>query len=115
MKKRRKELPGYYNPVEIQKKRAAEAEQKTKKLVKELKKLSKEINQHCRNKEYEVAIEIANTLNQKMNKMDDETIKSISDSALRDVIVANQAIHSASKEAVLFGLSAIITFKNPFF
>jgi hypothetical protein len=113
MKKRRKELPGHYYLLEIQKKRASEQMMK-KRLVKELKKLSKEINQHRKNKDYEAAVKIANKLSQKMNDMDDETIKSISGSALRDVIIAIQAIHSASKEAVLIGLAAI-TFKNPFF
>ena len=109
----KKDFPEYYNWLEMQKKRPAELKKK-KKLVKELKKLSKEINQHRKNKDHQAAVEIANQLSQKMNDMDDETIKSISGSALRDVIIANQAIHSASKEAVLIGLS-VITFKNPFF
>ena len=109
----KKDFPEYYNWLEMQKKRPAELKKK-KKLVKELKKLSKEINQHRKNKDHQAAVEIANKLSQKMNDMDDETIKSISGSALRDVIIANQAIHSASKEAVLIGLS-VITFKNPFF
>ena len=83
-------------------------------MEKELRKLSNEINQHRKNKDYEAAVEIANMLNQKLDEMDDETIQSIAGSALRDVLVANQAIHSASKEAVLIGLSAI-TLKHPFF
>ena len=113
MKKHEKKLPGYHFLLENEKKQAAE-QKKKKRLVKELKKLSKEINQHRKNKDHQAAVEIANQLSQKMNDMDDETIKSISGSALRDVIIANQAIHSASKEAVLIGLS-VITFKNPFF
>ena len=113
MKKHEKKLPGYHFLLENEKKQAAEQAKKNR-LIRELKKLSKEINQHCKNKDHQAAVKVANQLSKKMNDMDDKTIKSIADSALRDVIGAIQAIHSASKEAVLIGLAAI-TLNHPFF
>jgi hypothetical protein len=113
MKKRRRELPGHSFLLEKQKKLAADLKKK-KKLAKELKKLSKEINQHRKNKDYEAAVMIANKLNRKLDEMGNKMMQSIDAEVLREALVALQAVHSASKEAVLIGLS-VITFKNPFF